>query len=212
MNAKRIILFDVDGVLVNGYHFNPKLRRCWDEHMETDLGISRDLFFQKFISGVFINEVIPGKKSLINALDEVLPDLGYQGSAMTIASYWLARDSHLNQSLLSLIKQLPKDKVDLYIATNQEHMRAMHLWHTLGLGIIFRDIYYSARLGAAKPSSSFFQAVKDTQGPQEQVPLMFDDTPEVIEAARNAGWEAVLYNELTDFTQHPYIQKTLNQI
>ena len=35
----RAVLFDVDGVLVHGYHARAERQRRWDEHMQADLGI-----------------------------------------------------------------------------------------------------------------------------------------------------------------------------
>ena len=32
------VLFDVDGVLVHGYHAKPEFRKCWDENLERDFG------------------------------------------------------------------------------------------------------------------------------------------------------------------------------
>ena len=35
----RAVLFDVDGVLVHGYHARPELQLRWDENLLEDLGI-----------------------------------------------------------------------------------------------------------------------------------------------------------------------------
>jgi FMN phosphatase YigB (HAD superfamily) len=38
------IFFDVDGVLVDGFHFNPQYRKVWSANMQADLGIDPAFF------------------------------------------------------------------------------------------------------------------------------------------------------------------------
>ena len=207
----RAILFDVDGVLVHGWHTREDRRRRWDAHLKQDLGIEPSEFLERFIRGGFIKNVLSGRKSLINELEEALPSLGYSGSPLSFASYWLARDSQLNQPLLSAIRALRDTGTagPFYVATNQEHLRAYHLWSALGLQHMFDDIFYAARLGAAKPDRRFFEGVMQRIGPQSEAPLMVDDHDAVVEAARAFGWDAVLYNDLADFTGYPWVAERL---
>jgi putative hydrolase of the HAD superfamily len=74
---------------------------------------------------------------------------------------------------------------------------------------LFDDIFYSARLGVLKPNALFFERIAAALGPQAEPPLLFDDSSSVVEAARDFGWEAVLYDQLTDCTSHPWIARTL---
>ena len=206
----RAVFFDVDGVLVHGYHARPERQIRWDESLLADLGVDPERFRTEFIYDIFIKQVIIGQMPLIEALDRVLPSLGYAGSAMNFASYWLSHDSNVNQPLLEAIKRLRQAQdVRLYIATNQDHMRAQWLWLTLGFGEHFDDIFYSARLGALKPNPSYFAAVASRIGKQSEAPLFFDDREDVVAAARRAGWEAVLYNDHDDCLSHPWIAERL---
>lgn len=204
----RAIFFDVDGVVINGYHSRPELRRMWDTYLEEDLGIGRDVF-QNFIRTTFIAEVQVGKKSLINALEEALPELGYKGSALDIAAYWINRDSYLNHPLLNHIKHLRGKGHKVYLATNQEHLRAFYLWNSLGLNLLFDDVFYSARMGVSKPEAAYFEKIAQKVDLTQATPLLFDDSPNVIEGATKAGWDATLFNSLDDFTNHPFIQAEL---
>ena len=204
------MLFDVDGVLVHGYHAKPELQQRWDENLLADLGVDPQRFRDEFIFDIFIKKVIIGQLSLIAALDRVLPSLGYKGSPMVFAHYWLTRDSQLNHPLLALIRQL-KHRTDLklYVATNQEHMRALWLWQHLGMSALFEDIFYSARIGALKPARPYFDFITDRIGPQREPPLFFDDTPKVIAGASAYGWEAVQFDTIADVTGHPWIAARL---
>jgi putative hydrolase of the HAD superfamily len=143
-------------------------------------------------------------------LERALPGLGFTASPMTFVSYWLSHDSRLNRPLIDILQQLrATGAARLYIATNQEHLRAHWLWQTVGLGEVFDDMFYSARVGALKPGAEYFAFVKDRIGPQNEPPLFFDDSEEVVRAARGEGWEAVLFNTTADCTAHPWIAAQL---
>ena len=107
--ASRALFFDVDGVVVHGFHARPERRRRWDETLSQDLGIEPDRFVEHFIRGPFEREVLLGHRSLLSALEEVLPKIGYDGSPMTLIDYWLRRDSQLNFQLLDLIARLRRE-------------------------------------------------------------------------------------------------------
>jgi putative hydrolase of the HAD superfamily len=206
----RAVLFDVDGVLINGYHFRPELRVKWDEHLERDMGVNPDRFRAEFIYELFVKQVIVGRMSLLDGLDRVLPGLGYRGPSLAFARYWLEKDSNINQPLLDLVAKLKAVGTPLYIATNQEHLRAQWLWGNLGFRDYFEDIFYAARIGATKPHKPFFDWVSNRLGPQSEPPLFFDDTPEVVKAARAHGWEAVEFTGLADAAEHPWIKARIS--
>lgn len=206
----RTVLFDVDGVLIHGYHSNPEKVVPWDKDLRADMGVDPDEFRREFIFDIFVKKVIIGQMSLLEALDRTLPRLGYRGPAMAFAGYWLMKDSKVNEPLLEVVRRLKaRGDVRLYIATNQEHMRAQYLWQTLKFGEVFEDIFHSARVGATKPHKPYYEWVSNRIGPQSEPPLFFDDSEPVIRGARDHGWEAVAYNELEDVTEHPWIAERL---
>jgi putative hydrolase of the HAD superfamily len=207
----RAVLFDVDGVLIHGFHVREEKRRRWDTHMAADLGIEPAMFYEHFVKDV-LPDVLTGRKSLVRALEEALPLMGYRGSPMTVIAYWLRRDTQLNLQLVDLLKVLrAKGNVRLYMATNQEDLRALYLWDTLGLHHLFDDIFHAARLGATKPDRRFFEGVAERIGPQQQPPLMFDDMPEVATAAKAFGWEGVHADDFADIRNHPWIVEHLGR-
>ena len=206
----RAVIFDVDGVLIHGMHTNPAYVRRWDAGLLADLGVDPQRFVSEFIYDIFIKRVVTGQISIIEALERRLPGLGFQGSPMAFLQYWLEHDSELNQPLLDVIRRLKASgDVRLYIATNQEHMRAHWLWSHLRLCDLFEDIFYSARIGVRKPDRRFFKFIESKLGPQDEPPLFFDDTPAVIAGAQAAGWEAVLFDTLSDCTNHPWIAERI---
>ena len=207
--STRAILFDVDGVLVHSlFHTDPQKRRRWDQHLLEDMGVDPTAFSRLFAGG--FEATITGKVSLIETLDGFLPTIGYTGSTLDFVAYWLGRDVYLNHQLFESIKQLrASGGVRLYIATNQEHLRANNLWSQLGLGHMFDDMFYAARLGVAKPDPRFFAKIDENIGPQQQVPLFFDDSGKVVDAAIDFGWDAALFADVEDFRKHPWIAARL---
>ncbi len=202
----RALIFDVDGVLIHGMHTNEAFTRRWDSNLQADLGVDPARFVSEFIYDIFVKRVVVGQISIIEALERRLPSLGYTGSPMAFLQYWLEHDSTLNEPLLQTIRHLKANAdVSLYMATNQEHIRAHWLWSHLRLCDLFDDMFYSARIGVRKLDPRFFNYVNSKIGRQEQPPLFFDDTPTVVAAAQSAGWEAVLFNTIDDCTSHKWI-------
>jgi len=207
----RALLFDVDGVILDGYHARPEGLKRWDQFLAVDLGIDPDVFQREFIRPLYVPYVLTRQKSLANALEEALPALGYRGSPMDIIGAWMARDTGLNQPLLDAISRLRQSGAALpYLTTNQEDIRASNLWSHLGLQRVFVDILYSARLGAAKPDPLFFAHVDQHLGPQAEPPLFFDDYETVVAAATAYGWEGVHFDTNADFLDHPWIKARLS--
>jgi len=206
----RAVIFDVDGVLIDGYHSNPARVRAWDKDMLSEIGVDPERLRQEFTFDVFVKKVIIGQMSFVEALDRYLPSVGYTGGGMAFAHYWLEKDSVLNAPVIEIARKLKAGGAcRLYVATNQEHLRAMWLWGKLGLAEIFDDIFYSARLGVRKPEQKFFEHVSRAIGKQAEPPLFIDDTPKVVDAARTHGWEAVLFDTVDDCANHPWIATRL---
>lgn len=205
----RAILFDVDGVLLDGFHERPDGLKRWDQFLAADLGIDPDLFERAFIKPLYMPYVLTRQKSLANALEEALPALGFAGSPMDIIRAWMRRDTRTNQPLLDAIARLRQAGARPYVVTNQEDVRASNLWTHLGFRDMFIDILYSARLGAAKPDPAFFAGVDVRLGPQAEPPLFFDDYASIAAAATAHGWEGVRFDSNDDFFNHPWVAARL---
>ncbi len=202
---ERVVLFDVDGVLIHSrLHRDADRHRFWDEYLLAHMGIDpqrlRDLFGSGFM------DVLTGRESLISALDRHLPATGFSGSTLDFISYWMERDAHLDYGLIEAIKQLRRRAgVRVYLATNQEHIRAAYLWREFRLGHVFEDMFYAARLGAAKPNRAFYEKVAALLPASDEPPMLFDDAQSCVDAANAFGWEGVLFTDLRHFTEHPFV-------
>ncbi len=205
----RPILFDMDGVLVHGWHSSPRKLNRWDATIQEDLGID-SAAFQRFFPTYFEPKVLCGHMSLPEALAAFLPQIGYLGSPQTIIDYWLPRDAQINQELWAIIERLrATNKVALYIATNQEHLRANYLWNEVGFKNLFDAMFFAADFKASKPEEAFFKACERRLPVGDTPPLFFDDSDLYVRAARRAGWEAHVYEDEETCLSHPFIRDVL---
>jgi putative hydrolase of the HAD superfamily len=204
------VFFDVDGVLIDGWHANPDLRKPWDATMEKDIGVNREALQSALFapldggSGSLMKACTRGEADLKNVLTDLLPTLGYNGSVNGFLNYWFRKDSNFNPDVLSVVKHLKQRGVELYVATNQEHHRAGHLWDDLGFKDLFDDIFHSARLSFHKDEIAFYTEVNTLLdiGPSDR-PLFFDDTEKNVMTARDAGWDAHVFDTVETLTQNP---------
>jgi putative hydrolase of the HAD superfamily len=194
----RYIFFDVDGVLIKGYSATAGERLRWDAHLQRDLGIDPDVMKSVFFDRLF-ESVILGRKDLLKALADVLPEMGFEGLPQTLVDYWLEKDSVVNEETFDVIRQIKeKPGARLFLATHQEKYRANHLWHTLGFKDHFEEIFFSGRMGVKKTDPEFFNLIEKELCLDEAECLLIDDNEAVCEAARNAGWKTILFKTVDD--------------
>jgi putative hydrolase of the HAD superfamily len=189
------IFFDVDGVLIDGWHADSALRKPWDATLEADLGVDRTAFQELFFGGLAggstspMFECVTGRRDLRDALSDVLPKVGYQGRIDDFVRYWFERDSNVNADVVRLVEDIRAGRgAEIYIATGQEHHRARYLWSELGFSKHFDGMFYSAQIGHPKKDARFFAAINSSLGiGAQQRPLFFDDQPEIVALAKSAG-------------------------
>lgn len=204
------IFFDVDGVLIDNIHHKRGWLNRWDKTIEADLGIDLDAF-QKIFQGWFL-EVLQGRLDFHDGMEGWLRQNGYDLPASQVIDYWHAKDSVLNEGLWEVVRRLSaRGDLELYIATNQTHERARHLWEALGFKDHFKDIYYSARLGCLKHDENYFREIEQELGfdPRRESVLYFDDDPKNIDVSSKRGWNAVLFDTERDVREHPLLQSYL---
>lgn len=209
----RYIFFDVDGVLVDGYNARAERRKCWDDHLERDYPeISKTEFKKAFFAGPFVEKVLIGRQDLAVTLEQTFEQLGYKTDPEEFINFWMRNDSNISEPLLDKVKILKKSgQIRLYIATNQEHVRAAYLMNELGFSKYFEDIFYSARIGHLKPDPNYFSYISDALDLKKlpDPPIFFDDRIEVVEGALQAGWEAYEYIDVESLYQCPYVKNIL---
>src|SRR5260370_34888439 len=104
----KVILFDVDGVLVNGYSFSGRLAR--------DYGITQEATVS-FFKGRF-GECLVGKADLKAEIEGSLPKWGWQGSVDDFLNEWFDTEHSIDEALVDAIKSVSQGGVRCYHATN----------------------------------------------------------------------------------------------
>ena len=185
-------MLDVDGVLVSG---RPQDGHMWTHTLFDDLGIKPDLLVQEFFEREW-QDVVTGKQELHPTLALSLKRLGTSVTVEELTSYWFEMDSRIKQSVLTDCRKARECEHQVYLATNQEHLRARYLMETMGLQNEVDGIVYSAQAGFQKPQSGFFSYAVDVAGRPPNEMLLVDDTLANIDGARQAGWQAVHWDDM----------------
>jgi len=209
------IFFDVDGVLVDGWHVNPELRKPRNASIEADLGVNLSEFEHKFFIeksnplGSAMDACVAGQRDLKDALAEVLPQVGYQGHVEDFVHYWFEKDSNVSIEVLELVKTLSlTTDIELFIATGQEHFRAAYIWNKLRFSELFKQMFFSADIGYLKSDIRFFTTINSRLGVSEtERPIFFDYREDVVMLAHQAGWDAVVFHTIEDIRSHPRLNE-----
>jgi putative hydrolase of the HAD superfamily len=212
------VFVDVDGVIIDGWHSIPERRKPWDATIEQDIGINREALHRALFkprgAGTpnLFSSCARGESDLQVLLAEILPGLGYLGSVETFLTYWFSKDSNVNQDVLNFIQTLQKHgAIDLYLATNKERHRADYLWNTVGLKAFFTDMFSSARLGIMKEDVDYFAQINTRLNfSNDEKPLFFDDSENVVMTARAAGWDAHVFDSIETLSGNPRLRTFLD--
>jgi putative hydrolase of the HAD superfamily len=183
----KALMIDVDGVIVNG---RPADGRPWGSGLAADLGLTfsslQSAFFQPYWE-----QIVTGRIDLRDCLKGVLSEVAPNITSDALLTYWFQNDARLDEGLLTELAELRSEKLQVHLATNQEHERAYHLMNTLGLGKYIDGCHYSAAIGYRKPAPEFYHIVARRVGLPPDELLLIDDTEENVQAAITAGWQAI---------------------
>lgn len=185
----KALMVDVDGVLIRG---RPEDGRHWSTSLEADLGLVPEVLHREFFAEQW-DDIVIGRARLEDRLPEVLARIAPHVTAEQLIDYWFGKDARLDGRLLQDLRELRSRGLRVHLATDQEHRRARYLMDTLDLVGSVDSIQYSARIGAKKPDTAFFQRAALAAGLPPAEILLIDDTPENIRAAQGCGWDTVLW-------------------
>ncbi len=185
--AIKALMVDVDGVLVDG---RPEDGRPWQTSLAEDFGFGSATLHQEFFAPYW-EDIVLGRSGLMEHLATALRKIAPHVGPDQFVSYWFEKDSRIAAPLLEELSLVRAAGVRVYLATNQEHLRATYLMEQLGLAEHVDGIFYSARLGAKKPDLEFFSKVQSAVGLCGDEMLLIDDSASNIEAALKAGWQAL---------------------
>lgn len=188
---KRCLMLDVDGVLVKG---RPKDGLPWATDIEKDLGINPARLQAEFFTPYWA-DIITGKLVLLEVLMRCLPLISNTLTAEELIEYWFKMDARIDADVLQNCEKLRRSGTSIFLATNQDHMRADYLMNDLSLRNHVDGIIYSAGIAARKPDQAFYKEAETISGFTPEELVLIDDTKVNVKAARDAGWAAVHWEE-----------------
>lgn len=207
------LVLDFDGVVFHGWHHNPVYRRDWTDTITEDIGFDR-----AHITAIFghpdFYQLAAGKRDLREFLTSVFKDIGYTGPVDDFIAYWREQDTqpeHLNDTLVSQAQALRKTHgIKCYLATQQEPYRRRVIAETFNLDVMFDGAFFTCDRGVLKFDPAFYHGIANDLGVDPNTILYFDDSPDYMAAARQAGWNGTVFNTIADFESHPLIAPLLN--
>lgn len=191
MSSSPVLALDIDGVISLA---QPESAHPWYATLKADLDLDYNAIQRGFFRRDFL-EVLRGRLDLYVALQDYLEPLGLAGRMEEFVAYWFEKDCVIDRGVLAQAdgwRQRTGGRC--FAASNQEHYRIAYLREQGGLGAHFDEIVYSAALGVCKPDRVFYTAAQARMGVTVAQSILFvDDKAENVDAARAAGWRAMLY-------------------
>ena len=136
-------------------------------------------------------DIVTGKKALLPELAEALAHIAPDVPAEVLVDYWFRNDSRIDLGVVDAMMTLRAAGHPVYLATNQEHMRAAYLMDAMGLKEHVDGIFYSAAIGHRKPAPGFYGHIQSTLAAAPDDLTLIDDTEANVLAARDHGWRGV---------------------
>jgi HAD superfamily hydrolase (TIGR01509 family) len=168
----KAVLFDADGVLINGELFSVQFKK--------DFGITiPDDFFENEFQPALV-----GKADLKELLEPRLKKWGWEKGVDELLDYWFKAEHKIDEKVVGIVKKLKSKNIHCYVVTNQEKYRAKYLAEKMGFGEMFDGFFPSTYVGFKKPQLEFFQHVLDEIGCSGVEVVYFDDSPGYLEGAK----------------------------
>lgn len=186
----KVVIFDADGVLING--------RLFSESLEENFGIStkdtREFFYD------VLPECVVGKKDLQEVLPPYLKKWGWKKSVDDFIDAWHTAEHNVDGQLVQYIQDLRKRGIICALATNQTKQRFGYMLNEMGFKNYFDKVYASAHIGYQKPDLEFYKRVFEDIGRVAKNEVLFwDDSPRKVAGAREFGIHGEVYTSFEDF-------------
>jgi len=132
-----------------------------------------------------------GEKTIPDLHQVLVDELGYAGDWPTFVDDWSCHLS-LNADMLAFVEQLAqRHRVMIFSNTNQQHWERALQMSDGRVGKI--EAYLSHEIGDLKPAVSSFLTVARLAKIDPAHSIFFDDLPDNVAAARQAGFQAEVF-------------------
>ena len=189
MAVIKVVIFDVDGVLVQAERFSDRFAREHGVPVDHVGAFFRDTF----------SDCLVGRADLKDEIVPYLATWGWAESADAFLDYWFRSEHSVNLELVDHIQSMRSRGVKCVVATNNEKYRVAYIARDMGFSHAFDGLYASAHIGLMKPDVAFFEAVLNDLGVAGPDVLFFDDNQDNVTAAARLGMNSELYKTVEEF-------------
>lgn len=186
MVLTRAVIFDFGGVLLTTV--DETARHRWAERLELDpVAMEAQIFESELMARAMIGEV-----SVAEMWRDVGEMLGLDAEQAQALQTDFFQGDRLNEELLDFARSL-QPHYKLAILSNAWDNAREVFTDVFGLDEVFETMIISAEVGLAKPDPRIYHLALARVGVQPAEAVFLDDMPENVEAARDVGLRAVLY-------------------
>lgn len=180
------ILFDADGVLQYP-------TRHWQPALQSVLTLEDESQAKALVEDILEAEaeVLESATGFVERLEAKLAKWGRASFLAETLNVLHAIEIH--QDVMQTVQAVRRLGIPCHVGSNQQALRARHMSEGLNYRLLFDREFYSCFVGAAKPRVAFFEAVIAQLGCDASAILLLDDRAENVEAAKQAGLNAMLY-------------------
>lgn len=182
----KLVILDVDGVLINGDKFSNELPKLYKVDKQKE---------KEFFTGIF-QQCLLGKEDLKVAIAPYLAGFGWPGTVDELLDFWFKTESNINKPLIDLVSKLRRGGTKVVVATNNELHRTNYMLDELGFAKIFDKVYSSATVGHKKPYQEFYKHILTDQKVSANDAVFWDDDQSNIDGAKHYGIDAYIYNDV----------------
>lgn len=181
MENIRVILFDVDGVLIRApQYFSAKL--------EQQGYANASAILNRFYGSEKLHHTLEGTKSFTDSIAPYLIECGWEhGPEQYLQEMFSFDAQYVDSAALNVVRTYAAKGIECALATDQYTERAQFLLETLNVQNIFSHQFISCDIGARKISPQFWEYVFAAypEYAPEQIGFIDDLQTNIDEAARH---------------------------
>lgn len=195
MATIKIVLFDVDGVIINlPHYFSRELEEQGYEGARENL----DSFFQ----GEDCRRSCEGKADAQTRIKPYLSRFGWTGTAKDyFRQQFEFEKKYFDSDLMNVVAKLRKNGIKCYLSTDQIYCRAKFLLDEMNFRNLFDGHFISCDIGFRKCHNEFWEHVmrelkKELLKVNPEDILYFDDAQNNVNVALKFGIQAEIYQNI----------------
>ena len=198
MNQTKIILFDIDGVLIRlPHYFSTELKKQGYKNVEESLS--------SFFTGEDNRKCAEGKADTEKLIMPYLQKFDWKKTAKNYLSrQFQFEKQYLDKNLISIIKKLRSQNIKCCLSTDQEKNRAKFLLNDMNFQDIFDKHFISCYIGYRKCYDEFWiYTLKELKKEFGEISaneiVFFDDIQNNVDVALKFGIQAFLFTDTIQF-------------